>query len=416
MCCAIYKHQGIFVVKIKINPNYFYVLVGQGSNYIFPLLIYPYLILKMGMDSFGLFGLSVIITQFFLLIIDYGFGYSSANALADYESVIDKSKYYFSVIGAKIILLFTVSVFSLIGFVFLDKELMLLALLSCVFSILNPFWFLQITSQFKAIAVISVISKVLTVFLIIVFGKGEVFICIFLFSLQYFFISFLGSIFLFGRQLKITSFSFFKSFFILKKGCLFFFSTFATSIYTIFTPIILGLVAAKSEIAVYNAISVIKQGAAGMAAPLIQVIYSKMMALKIPLQDRSYFLNYIKSKILFVVFVVSIASVFCFLFAHYISLFLFNKSNADLIFAIQIMSLTPIMIAFNSSFSSFCLVALGKTNILFKSVGVGSGICLLMAYPISLKFGANGVIMLLFITEIVVGGLMVIFFKKYGFK
>lgn len=400
---------------MKLNINYFYVLVGQGSNYLFPILIYPFLIQKIGLNAFGYFSLSVIFTQFLLLVMDYGFGYSSASKLINLKDD-QVSNYYSSVIYAKIqifLLLIFIFIFTLFFLNYQLKVILFFSLLSCFFSVLNPLWYLQSTSNFKSLAILAISSKAITMlFLWCFIDDIKLNLAIFIFSLQYFFLSFLGFFVLKKIGISIKKIHFLESFDLLKDGSSFFFANLAASIYTIFTPIILGLSVTKTEIATYNAISVIKQGVAGFVTPLVQVIYSKMINSKIQLLDKKTFHQYISKRIFLIILFISLLSMSCVLFSKYIALYLFGYTDKDIIFAIQITALTPILIAFNSSFSTFCMLGLGMTKALFESVRFGAIICLLMSYPVSIYFGYNGIICLLFFTELLVAILMLFSYKK----
>lgn len=400
---------------MRVNLNYLYVLIGQGSNYLFPVFIYPFLITKLGLNSFGIFSLNIVVSQFFLIIMDYGFGYSAAakiNGLSDLE----RCKYCCKIFGVKIVLFLILFIISLFLFFFADYQLKLILFFSiiiCFFSILNILWYLQATSNFKILALFSILSKIITLLLLWYFvDTGDVVLAMALFTIQYLVLALLGLIYL-----KITGFSFhfFKFdevFSILKGSSDFFLSNLATSIYTIFTPIILGLVVVKTEIATYNAISVIKQGIAGIIAPLVQVIYSKMVINDIASLVRRDFHKYIRNKIFIIVGIVSVLSFLGVIFSNFISNYIFGYSNEKLILSIVITSLTPILIAFNSSFSTFCLLALGMSKQLFSSVRSASLLCLLLAYPVSLKWGASGVINLLFFIELLVGFLIFFSYQK----
>lgn len=400
---------------MKINLNYFYVVIGQGSNYLFPLIIYPLLNSKFGLDIFGFFSLYIVVSQLFLLIVDYGFGYSLVSRLVE-ANKLEESYFFYNVLGAKILIFCVIFIVSFLLLFLLNYELivvLLISLLSCFFSIFNPFWYFQATSDFKTLALISIFSKIITMFMMWLFvGYDNIYLMMFIFSLQYFFISLIGFFYLKSRGFLVGKVKFEESFNILKKSSNYFFSNFSTSIYTVFTPIILGLSAAKVEIATYNAVTVIKQGLAGMAAPVIQVMYSKMIfdkVVSLPVVD---FHKYIIKRIFLMIVFVGFFSIIVVFFSDSFSRYMFGFVSLELKLSIMMTSLTAIVIVFNSAFSTFCLLALGMTKQLFSSVRLAAFLCLLLAYPVSIFWGASGIIMLLLVVEILVGLLMLYFYNN----
>lgn len=400
---------------MKVNLNYFYVLLGQGSNYLFPLLIYPFLISKMGLKSFGTFSLYVVITQFIVIIIEYGLAYSSANKISNLDGS-QKTEYFCNVLGAKIIIFFIICIFFSAFFVLLNNDLKIIVLYSLcagLFTVFNPIWFFQATSNYKKLAIVSVLSKVITVLLIWwLIDNNDLFLAMGIFLLQYLLMSLIGFFYLKGFGLYFSGFDFQKSIKILKNSSSFFFSNLAISIYTLVTPIVLGITAMKVEIATYNAISVIKQGLGGVVTPLVQVIYSNIIQNKLMDLERKKFHKHIKKKILFLMSMVGIVGVIGVIFSKQISLFIFGYSNKEIVYSIIITCITPVFIAFNTSFSTFCFLALGKTDVLFSIVRNISFLCLLFAYPVSKNWGAVGVITLLFIVEILIGMIMLLVYRK----
>ena len=402
---------------MKLNINYFYVMAGQGSNYVFPVLIYPILILKLGMESFGWISLGVIISQFLILIIEYGFGYFSAKDISCMAREDEKLQYYMDVVFSKVIILTFLSIILLfLGFFFegFARSILVISLLGCVFFFLNPSWFFQANAEFKKLAIVSLSSRIVTAFLIfIMIDDGDLLKALFLFVMQYAFLSCFGLFFMNLSMVRWRSLSINKSIILLKNGLPFFLSTLATSIYTLMTPIILGFSIHKGEIGIYNAVSVIKQGLSGVVAPLIQVVYSQMINLKVFLMSRDDYEIIIRKKILIIFFIVFVPALLVIIFSKQVSQYIFGSYNAGFIYAIQVTAITPLFIVFNSSLSTFVYLVLGKTNIMLRCTGVCSLICLIMAYPVSVMYGANGIITLLLSVEIFVGLLLLLFYLKF---
>jgi len=59
-----------------------YLLALQGVNYVFPLLVFPYLMVTLGAEKFGFIGFSFSVIQYLMLIVDFGFNLSATKRVA----------------------------------------------------------------------------------------------------------------------------------------------------------------------------------------------------------------------------------------------------------------------------------------------------------------------------------------------
>ena len=59
-----------------------YLVALQGLNYLAPLLVFPYLMKVLGADRFGYIGFSLSVTQYLLLLVDFGFNLSATKRIA----------------------------------------------------------------------------------------------------------------------------------------------------------------------------------------------------------------------------------------------------------------------------------------------------------------------------------------------
>jgi PST family polysaccharide transporter len=62
----------------------------QVASYIIPLITLPYLVSTLGVEGFGYLGFSLAITQYAILIINYGFDLSATSAIAKCRNNISK--------------------------------------------------------------------------------------------------------------------------------------------------------------------------------------------------------------------------------------------------------------------------------------------------------------------------------------
>ncbi|MBB7893266.1 oligosaccharide flippase family protein, partial [Escherichia coli] len=83
--------------------NILYLFGMQGTNYLLPLIILPYLVRVLGPEQYGRLGFSVAIIQYLILLIDFGFNLlSSARIAKNKENTFIVSKIYSATIFAKV--------------------------------------------------------------------------------------------------------------------------------------------------------------------------------------------------------------------------------------------------------------------------------------------------------------------------
>jgi PST family polysaccharide transporter len=163
----------------SIFKNFTYLGFVQLSNYILPLLLVPFLIRKIGIEKFGLVSYAQAIIAYFLIITDYGFNLTSTREIAIVkENHLAVEKIVSDTIFAKLAL-------AILSFVIFAGMILIIPKLhsNCIFyfgsflavlgQVLFPIWFFQGLQEMKIIALLNLLSKVLTVILIFCFITDE---------------------------------------------------------------------------------------------------------------------------------------------------------------------------------------------------------------------------------------------------
>lgn len=145
--------------------NILSVLILQGSNYILPLITLPYLTRVLGIENFGLYGYVFAVVQYCIIVIDFGFNLSATKKISDSRGNKNQMDVVFTnTIAAKFVLFF-VSLISLFLFIiFSDEKLIfvLYAIPMMLGSVLFPLWYFQGIENMRVVAIISIVSKLLT--------------------------------------------------------------------------------------------------------------------------------------------------------------------------------------------------------------------------------------------------------------
>ncbi|WP_267966206.1 oligosaccharide flippase family protein [Citrobacter portucalensis] len=392
------------------RSNVIYMAISQGVNYILPLLIYPLLIRTLGIEKFGGVSLSIAVMQVLLLVVEYGFGYSATKLVA--INHLDKN--YTSQIFSKVKFARVILFIALIPLVFISlyvdslrniKELIFISLIAVFFNIFNPNWFLQGLGLMKVMALNSIISRgvvlVVVYIYVILLGKNNTAEITLILVLPYVIYSILSVSYLVARNfvsLYIPSIG--DVIEVLKDGCYFFCSTVATSTYTMLTPIVLGIVSGNSAVGIFNSANMVKQALAGLIAPLIQAVYPKINIINKESPDKAYrlsikFLKWIGSLFL----IITIPLLF---FPEQLSNIFFGDKGEQISNVLQLMSILPVLIVFNTIVGLLVLIPQGKNKIYFKIIVSGGGGCILTIYPMCEYFGVIGATISLLIAEIIV--------------
>ena len=159
--------------------NFISLSLIQGTNYILPLLIFPYLVKVLGVENFGIMAFAQTIALYLMVITDYGFNLSATKDIAIIRDTDAPAitRIYNEVMTTKLVLLVLTFSFlaGLIFFIpFFRKEYFLYL---CSFTIvigqmLNPTWFFQGMEQMKYATILNVVSKGIFTILVFVFIKS----------------------------------------------------------------------------------------------------------------------------------------------------------------------------------------------------------------------------------------------------
>ena len=152
----------------KIVENYFFMTALQIINSVFGILIYPFIIRKLGVGNYGLYVFAVSVTMYFIGFISFGFSFPALKAIVlnkdnDKErskivSIIFSSKLYIGLISCLIfsILLFTIPIM-------IQHKIIFLLCFSQIFGeIMFPVWYFQGMQKMKLVTYIQLSFKFLS--------------------------------------------------------------------------------------------------------------------------------------------------------------------------------------------------------------------------------------------------------------
>lgn len=272
----------------KLTNNFLSLFIVQGSNFIVPLITFPYIVQTIGIEKFGLLAFATAFIAYPLLLVTYGLDLSGAREVA----LAKNSKRRLSIILSSILLarlsliVLAASVTLLIVFFverFSKDWLLYVITFGSIFgTMIFPIWFFQGMERMKFITYLSIGSRLLYMISIFIFVRSEDdylyvpllnFITLFMVGI----IS-LGVIYKeFSVKLIIPRIKYIVLQFV--KGWYLFISHFAINLFTSFNMLVLGLVASDLLVGYYALAEKIVKIIASLFKPLNQALFPHVVQL-----------------------------------------------------------------------------------------------------------------------------------------
>ena len=264
-----------------------WVTVLQGLNYLIPLFVWPYLIVVLGAEGFGIVGFALSFVQFLMLVVDFGFNLTATKqiATADSQDAIDAVSS--ATLYAKM-LLFGVAV--IIGAVVLclpqfavyrvAVAMLLPMLLSSVFSMQ---WLYQGTGHIRRLWIINSACRLVIIPLtfVIVKGAADVLAAVGIQAAAYFVSALAGLVWALRKRLFVFRRSSWQAVRAsLRESLPLFVSTATSSVYAMLLVVVLGYFAATQEVGLYSAVEkIIRVACYALLIPALQVCYPQISKL-----------------------------------------------------------------------------------------------------------------------------------------
>ena len=89
----------------RIFSNFMALGILQGSNFLLPVLVMPFVISKIGADGYGVVAVAQVVMLFFCTVTDYGFNLTATRALAlQRDKVSENARLFFTVLAARMVI------------------------------------------------------------------------------------------------------------------------------------------------------------------------------------------------------------------------------------------------------------------------------------------------------------------------
>ncbi len=387
----------------RLFSNFISLLLIQGTNYVLPLITFPYLISKLGFAKFGILSFASAFTYYMQVFVDYGFNLSATRAISKHrKDQAFVNDIFSSVLTIKVILtlisFLVVSVLTKSVDAFSkDPAIFFLTFGMVISSALFPLWLFQGFEEMKYISRINISMKCLaTVLIFLIIQEENDYIKVpIIYSVCLILASVIGL--LFGTQkfnIKYTFPKFSDVEYHLKNSFHIFIAGFSGNLYGQGTVVILGFVATPQVVGFYATAEKIVKALSGLMQPVSQTLYphiSQMTA-----ENQGIFLSQTRKYVFFISFIISIS--LNFLGKDLLSIF-FNCKELEIITSLRLLSVVLFFTYMNMYFNVF-LLALRLDNILSRLYLVVGISFLLFSYYLSLRYSLYGTCLSLLIVEV----------------
>lgn len=246
----------IYIIKTKIQnnkklfENFLSLYLLQGTNYLLPLITFPYLSRVLGPDTFGLISFANAFIAYFTAVTDYGFNLSATRQIAIHkDDKVKVEEIFNSVLLIKFFLLLVCSLIFVVLVLNIPKFEKQSVLYYYTFgivlgSVLFPTWFFQGMEDMKYITFLNFIMRLITtigVFLLVKKESDYIIVQI-LNSSGSIFISIVAILLIkFKYQVRFKLENLSTLYFYLKDGLYIFYTSILTTLYNQSNIFILGI-------------------------------------------------------------------------------------------------------------------------------------------------------------------------------
>lgn len=386
-------------VKKTLIKNFSYLSILQISNYVFPVITFPYLVRVLGPEKFGLISFANAFVIYFKIITDYGFNLSATKDISINREDKTKINEIFSTVMLIKIVLMAISFFIMSVLIYSinkftkDALLYYLAFGSVIGRVLFPLWFFQGLEKMKSIALLNILTKIIfTVFIFLFIQKQNDYLLVPLINSSGFLISGILALLIIIRSYKVKIiFPTLKSIKChLKESSIIFITSFLSNILASSSVFILGLFETNKIVGYYAAIEKLLKAFLNLFSPITQSLFpyisnklkiSKQYGIKILFKIARYLL------ILLIIVLVLLN-----IFSYQIVNIVLSQKYISFYYLINILSPWLLFSILNNFIGIQFLVGAGFSKYYMKSFYFAAAITFILYFILTPLFSYYGVI------------------------
>ncbi len=409
-----FKHKN----KVLIQ-NFSSLTILQFSNYLFPLITFPYLVRVLGPEKFGLVNFAAAFVMYFNVLTDYGFNLSATQEISINRDNKGKINEIFSsvlviklslfFIGALIFIMLVLSIdkFSSDSLVYIFSFLMVFG------TVLFPVWFFQGMEEMKYITFINVGVKTLWVIAVFVFIKSQedVLLLVILNGTSFILIGLVSLVILiiyFDVKFIIPHFKEIKK--QLTEGWYIFVSTASITLYTTSNIFILGLFANNTIVGYFAAADKIRVAMQGLFQNASQAIFPHLS--KLFQESKLSAIRFIKNYLKLSVSIAIIITIIMFILAKPVVLIVLGSNYLSSVNVFRIIVFLPLIILLSNIYGIQIMLNVGYKKEFFRIILFAGIVNLILSFILVPMYFEIGTAIAVVVTELIVTAGMYNFVRK----
>ena len=358
--------KSIFEKNIVLFKNFSSLTILQFSNYLFPLITFPYLVRVLGPEKFGLVNFAAAFVAYFNVLTDYGFNLSATQEISINRNNKQKINEIFSSV-----LLIKSALFFISGFVFIflvlsipkfsSNSLIYIFSFMIVFgTVLFPVWFFQGMEEMKYITFINIAIKtvwVVLVFLLIHSAK-DVLLLVILNGSSFILIGLISLVILrikFKIEFILPEMNEIKR--QLTEGWYIFVSTASITLYTTSNIFILGLLTNNTIVGYFSAADKIRAAIQGLFQNASTAIFPHLS--KLFQESKTSAIKFIKNYLKLSVYIAIIVTIIMFILSKPIVLIVLGNNYLSSVNVFRIIVFLPLIILLSNIYGIQIMLNLG---------------------------------------------------------
>jgi len=403
----------------KLSINFSSLTLLQISNYVFPLITFPYLVRVLGPEQFGLANFAMAFLIYFNTVIDYGFHFSATRSIAQSNNDDVRINEIFNLtFYSKLILLIPVSliyfiIISVIPFFFESFTVYLIVYFVLIGNSFFPIWYFQGIEKMHFITIFNVLFRaigVVLIFLIVLEQEdlldyltinSGISIATGIAAIGFIYLKNLADFHFPGINKLIRH---------LKKSFDLFTSQFLIMLYTTSNTFVLGLISGNTFVGYFTGADKIRNAVQNIGSIGGQTIFPHISNLfrESKTKAKTFLNNYI---FLFG----TLSLIFClilFIFADEIVLLILGEQYFESIPVLKILAFLPFIIFLSNVFGIQFMLGQGYDRAFRKVILVGAILNLILLAIFVPLYDAFGTALSMLLTEIIITTLTMIFFIR----
>lgn len=404
--------------KKVLVRNFFSLSFLQVADHILPLITLPYLVRVLGPEKFGLIAFARALSQYFVILTDYGFNLSATREISiNREDKTKVSKIFSSVLLIKLGIL-ALSFLVLIGLIFFvpkfrnDWLIYLFSFGMVIGNALLPIWFFQGIERMKYIAFLNLAAKLIFTISIFVFiRKSQDYIYVPIINSLGFLIAGILGLSIVHRSFKVRfsrpDFESIKH--QLKEGWHIFISEVSISLYTTSNTFILGLFANNTIVGYYSAAERLIKAVQRLLSPLWRTVYPYIS--KLANESREKASRFIGKLVIVVGSGSLVVSLAIFVFAEFIANVMLGSQYQESIIVLRILAFVPFLTSLNTIFGTQTMLPFNRKVAYSKIFILGGIINITLALLLVTIYKHIGISVAVLFTEVFITAIMFFYLR-----